>query len=751
MAIERDGQDGGDALVEFGFDGEGWLRLLREGRRSVFGRLGSYELVEEVGRGGQGVVYRGRQPGTGREVALKRLLAGTFATDAARKRFEREVEAASALRHAGVVTVYGLEMVDGEPILAMEWIEGIPITKWAVEYGGDAESVLRAFLQVCDAVAHAHRNGVIHRDLKPSNILVDREGRPRVLDFGLAKISHRGGGEEASLTQTDAFAGTIAYASPEQVGSGAAAVDTRSDVYSLGIVLYELLAGRPAVARDAKLEDLVEAILRTDPPPPSRLSARSPRELDHVVMAAIAKDRDRRYQSVDDFAADLRRFLSGEALHAHPPSRWYRAKKLVARHRLASVLIAALLALAAAFVVTTVHQTRVLKDERDAALLARKSEEEARLASEEQRENLHATLTFLFEDMIGAANPGTGSRDITVGAAVDRGRATVGRRFAGRPLPEAIVRRAIGDLYVRLARYADAEVELRRSLELLRNDLRPHAHNIGSTVLSLSRALVPQGKHDEARALLAGARELLREQGPKEYSELSVLLDEIAALEAERGDFARGAELSRESLELALRVHGADSIQASAGHQILSGYLLALGKLEEGRAELAQAIAIRERHGQADGEGADIILESLGRAELLVGNVDEGVRSLQKAAAISEKRYGDHPQTAGMLSTLAIALMKAQRLPEAEEAARRALSIHRAASLAPRRALAMALHSLARVRAAQGEHEDGAELMAEASDMFRALGNSGEAAGAAASVEAMRQAAESRAESRPNR
>jgi eukaryotic-like serine/threonine-protein kinase len=165
-----DDRDRGDAIVEFDFDGDGWLRLLREGRLGVFGRLGGYDLVEEVARGGQGVVYRGRQPGTGREVALKRMLAGTFATDEARRRFEREVEAASALRHAGIVIVYGLEMVDGEPVLAMEWIEGIPITKWAAENGGrDAESVLRAFLQVCDAVAHAHRNGVIHRDLKPSN------------------------------------------------------------------------------------------------------------------------------------------------------------------------------------------------------------------------------------------------------------------------------------------------------------------------------------------------------------------------------------------------------------------------------------------------------------------------------------------------------------------------------------------------------------------------------------------------------
>jgi serine/threonine-protein kinase len=752
MAYERHDHDRDDALVEFDFDGEGWLRMLREGRRSLLGRLGSYELVEEVGRGGQGVVYRARQPGTGREVALKRLIAGAFATDDVRKRFEREVEAASALRHAGVVTVYGLEMVDGEPVLAMEWVEGVPITRWAAGDGGrDAESILGVFLQVCDAVAHAHRHGVIHRDLKPSNIVVDRDGRARILDFGMAKIERRGRGEDIPLTASDAFAGTIAYASPEQVRLGAAFVDTRTDVYSLGIVLYELLAGRPAVPRDATLEQIVDAILRSDPPPPSACSARGPRELDHVVFAAIAKDRERRYLGVDDFAADLRRFLAREALHAHPPSRWYRARKLVARHRLASVLVSALVALAATFVVTTAHQARVLKDERDAALLAGQREQEARTVAEEQGEDMRATLTFLYEDMIGAANPATGSRDITIGEAVDRARATVGRRFAGRPLPEAVVRRAIGDLYVRLARFSDAEAELRQSLLLLRGNPRPNVHNIASTLLALAKALVSQGKHDEARGSLVEARDLLRGEGPKEYAELSSVLDELAALEAERGDFARGAELARESLDLAERRHGAESTEAATLRHNLASYLLALGKPKEARAELAQALAVLERHGKVDGEGADTILTNLGMAELLLGNVDEAIRSLRKAVAISEARYGDHPKTAGPLFFLAAALRKGLRLPEAEEAARRAVSLQRAASDAPGNGLATAIHELAHIRALRGDLREAASLLAEAAEMFREIGNFGEAAKAAAALETYRREAESRAESRPNR
>jgi eukaryotic-like serine/threonine-protein kinase len=751
MAIEpKDDREGGDALVEFGFDGDDWLRILREGRTNPLGTLGSYDLVAEVGRGGQGVVYRGRQRGTGREVALKRLLAGAFATDEARKRFEREVEAASTLRHAGVVTVYGLEMVEGQPVLAMEWIEGIPITRWAASDGGrSVEDILRAFLQVCDAVAHAHRNGVIHRDLKPSNILVDREDHPRVLDFGMAKISYRVGGEDAPLTAASAFAGTIAYASPEQVGSGAAAADTRSDVYSLGIILHELLSGRPVLASDATLEQLVDAIVRTDPPRPSQRNPRVPRELDHVVMAAIAKDRVRRYASVDELAADIRRFLGGEALQAHPPSRWYRARKLVATHRLASALTAGIVVISVAFLVTSVRQAARLKSERDAALRSGKREEAARRMAEAGREHADAAIAFLMQDMIGAADPAKGGRGLTVGEAVDKARAVVGSRFPDKPALEASVRRAIGEVYWKLARYPESVSELRRSVELRRSNPHERPVDLAGTLVSLSRTLVQQGKHEEARAYLAEAREVARAAGPEGEDTLSVVLDDLAVLESERGGFARAVELAREGLELTLRRRGADSPDVGAARQNLAVWLLCLDRVGEARAELAEALRVLEKNGQT--EGVDSVLTNLGWAHVLLGNLDEGIRTLRRATALCEARYGDHPETACTLAVLARALMRADQLPEAEAAATRAVALHRAASQAPRHYLASAIGALARIRAKRGDLEVGAKLMAEAETMFRTLGNSDMAAKAATELAAMSRPADSRPASRENR
>jgi eukaryotic-like serine/threonine-protein kinase len=748
------GDSEGDAveLDEFGFDDERWLSVLRTGRQNLLGRLGGYDLVAEVGRGGQGVVYRGRQPGTGREVALKRLVAGAFATEDARKRFEREVEAATALRHPGVVTIYGIEMVGGEPILAMEWIDGVPITRWAASDGGrSVDAILRSFVLTCEAVAHAHRHGVIHRDLKPSNILVDREDRPRVLDFGMAKLSRPDGSDAAAITGS-AFAGTIAYASPEQIGLGAAAVDTRTDVYSLGVVLYELLALRPLLPRDAPLDALVNGILRVDPPPPSASNPRSPRELDHVVMMAIAKDRDRRYASVEALAADVRRFLAGEAVEAHPPSRWYRARKLVARHRLASALVAVIAALGIAFVATTLDQAAKLEIERDAALAARKREFAGRCEAERRQAASEASIKFLLEDMIGAADPALGGRDLSLVEAVDKASARVGKKFAASPELEAAVRRSIGEVYHKLARYPEAERELRRAVALWRKIPRPPATNRANANVALAWTLMQRGMRDEARALLLEARDILKPLGPDGDAVLAHVLGDLATLSVEQGKFAEAADLYRESLAIATRL-GAESLEEAPARQNLAVALLSLGKPGEARAELEPLLAILDRSSNPDGIAwADTVLTNMGWAEVLDGRVDEGVKLLRRAAAISEKRYGSHPETAATLNMLARALARAKELPEAEEVARRALAMHRTASEAPRRHLASTLAGLARICGARGKQAEGEELMAEAAEMYAALGSRDEAALATAELETMRRAAESRPpESRPEK
>lgn len=341
----------------FGFDrsDEDWLVRVREARSAQASpvMLGEFEVLQEAGRGGQGVVFKAIQPRTGRLVALKRLSAGAFATPAMLARFEREVEASASLNHPGIVSTYGCELLDGQPVLSMEWIDGRQIDAWAgVGSSGEQRSlnaVIALFVELCSAVHHAHQRGVIHRDLKPSNVLIDADDRPHVLDFGLAKLMHDPGGD---LTRSGQFMGTLAFAAPEQLRGVPAEVDVRTDVYSLGVMLYLCLSGRLPFESGGRVAPLIKAIEQDDPLRPSRWNSRIDRELDAIVLKALRKDPAARYASVESMRVDLARYLAGEPVNAHPPTRLYRARKFVGRHRVgvsAGSLFVLLLAAATVF------------------------------------------------------------------------------------------------------------------------------------------------------------------------------------------------------------------------------------------------------------------------------------------------------------------------------------------------------------------------------------------------------------------
>jgi len=386
--------------------GDEWLARVRradEPRRN--GCLGPYEILEEVGRGGQGIVFRARQSSTGREIALKRLGTGIYSDAASRRRFEREIELAANLAHPGIVAVHGVEQVDGVPLLVMEWIGGQPLTAWAASLPrdrGGLELKLRLFLQVCEAVQHAHARGVIHRDLKPSNVLVDASGRARLLDFGLASRQDAASGS----TRTLGFVGTPAYAPPEHFTEGAAPLDVRSDVYSLGVLLYECLTGvRPF--RSDLLPELMAEIAQREPERPSRAARGLDAERDALVLRALEKRPEDRYPTVHALAEDLRRYLEGRTLQAVPPRAGYLLRKWVRRNRLvfgfslalaASVLISAAVAL---------RQAAVIADERDAVRFALQD-------VERQAARSQALQAFYHDAIHAAVNPtrGTPTRSV---------------------------------------------------------------------------------------------------------------------------------------------------------------------------------------------------------------------------------------------------------------------------------------------------------------------------------------------------
>ncbi len=374
----------------FGFlSPDGWIQRAHESVSAIPapGRLGPYELLEEIGRGGQGVVFRAVQPGTGRIIAIKRLSTPHLTGTRHRARFEQETRALVRLHHPSIVTVHGAEEVEGSPILVMEHVEGEPIDRWADRQGASAAhphaTVLAAFAQVCDAVAHAHQRGVIHRDLKPSNVLVDESGVPRVLDFGIARLADELQARAAEAATFTVFAGTPAYASPEQL-ENAPDSDTRTDVYSLGALLYRLLTGGEAFSRELSLPKLIDAVRAGAVRRPSLVRPGVPAELDWVVLKAIHRDPALRYQTVDALSADVRRFLRGRPVTAHPPSRVYAAAKFVGRNKLPCAAAGTALLLIIALTAVSIAQAVRVSSQNRSLVLAVESEVKARQAANAQ-------------------------------------------------------------------------------------------------------------------------------------------------------------------------------------------------------------------------------------------------------------------------------------------------------------------------------------------------------------------------------
>lgn len=312
--------------------------------------VAGYELVEEISRGGQGVVYRAVQSATRRTVALKMLLMGSLATERQRDRFDREIELAARLRHPGLVTVFESGAADdGTRYVAMEFVEGVPLdehvrVRQIAGPSGAAgarawiREVLVLFQKIAAAVGHAHSAGVIHRDLKPANIMVDTQGNPRVLDFGIARAA-----ESAGDTLTHEFVGTPAYAAPEQFEGDASAVSARTDVYALGVIMYRVLTGAPPYPCDGPLADVIRHVTGTEPVPPSRRSPRLAGDVETIILACLAKDPRRRYSTAAALAADIEDSLAGRPISARLDSTVYVLSRLARKHRVVAAAGAILL------------------------------------------------------------------------------------------------------------------------------------------------------------------------------------------------------------------------------------------------------------------------------------------------------------------------------------------------------------------------------------------------------------------------
>lgn len=398
-------------------------------------RIPGYDIVREARRGGQGVIFQALQRSTNRKVAVKVLLDGALSDEKTLERFQREVDIVAGLRHPHIVAAFDCgETADGHPYFVMDFVYGQRLNDYVRKHNLDIRQILALFADICDGVHYAHQRGIIHRDLKPANIIVDAEGRPRVLDFGLAR--RVGAASQTVTTMDGGVIGTLAYMSPEQVRGDSIDIDVRTDVYSLGVMLYEMIAGRYPYAVEGDLQETFANIADADPARIDRRShdgaatgERIPYDLETIVRKALAKAPERRYQNAGEFGTDIRHFLDGTPIDARRDSRMYLIKTTLRRHRWPAAAVASFVTLLIAWGATLnvlyareQRLSRQVQSEMDETAAQRDRAIEAESAATKRFEMVREMATdLLFEahDRVATLAGATPARALVVASALE--------------------------------------------------------------------------------------------------------------------------------------------------------------------------------------------------------------------------------------------------------------------------------------------------------------------------------------------
>ena len=527
------------------------------------GRLGPYRLLRLLGEGGMGRVFLAEQTSPiRREVAVKVIRRG-LDTDRVVARFESERQALAVMNHPGIARVFDAGADEhGRPYFVMEHVLGEAITVYCERHRLKTRARLELFLDVCAAVQHAHQRGLIHRDLKPSNVLVgEQDGRvvPKIIDFGIAKAIETAPGTE-SLTMQGQMVGTPDYMSPEQAGAVAGGVDTRTDVYSLGVILYELLTGgRPVRFDDATPAEVTRRIAQAEPARPSTAIAGAMRErsaahrttqlrrelagdLDMIVLTALRKEPARRYASVEALGTDIERHLAGRPVSARPDTWTYRSAKFVRRNRAAVAAGAVALVLIA--VLVTAYTVR-LRAQRDLANGARDEAE---------------AVTAFLAGMLESPDPSQLGRNVTVESVLERAAGQVEREMATRPRVAAQLDEAIGRAYYGLGDPERSGRHLRRSLAARERLLGPGAPATMNVRAGLWRTLTEAERFAEAESLARVNLAIQRKRYRDEEAGSLLALNAIAKLAWHQGRWAEAESLYRYVIAARERVTPQDTL-----------------------------------------------------------------------------------------------------------------------------------------------------------------------------------------------
>jgi len=672
--------------------------------------IGLYRILRLLGEGGMGVVYEAEQEHPRRMVALKVIKSGLSDPKLVR-RFEQELLALGRLQHPGIAQIYEAGTADNgfgpQPYFAMELVRGQALLEYADAHQLTTRQRLDLMAHVCEAVHHAHQRGIIHRDLKPGNILVDETGQPKILDFGVARATD----SDARMThQTDLgqLVGTLAYMSPEQVLADPLELDIRSDVYALGVVLYQMLARRLPYKISSRLPEAVRTIQEDEPKPLSTVSSTYRGDIETIVGKALEKDKARRYSSAAELAADIRRYLHDEPIMARPASTIYHLQKFARRHKaLVSGLAAVFVVLIAGIIVSTREAARA---NREAA-------------------TSRAISDFLQNDLLAQASAANQARpnnkpdpDLKVRTALDRAAARIAGRFDRQPEVEAAIRDTMGQTYTDLGLYPEARTQLERALDLRRQVLGAKNPETLRTMERVGYVAFLQGQYPEAESVLGNTLEMQRRVLGSEYPDTLKSMDDLAVVYREQGKYPQAGALGAQVLGIRRRTLGPEHPDTLASMNSLAIVYRDQGKYEQAEALTSQTLEIRRRVLGPEHPDTLRSMNNLANVYINEDKYEQAEALYSQSLEIRRHVLGtDHPETLQSMVNLSIAYFAEGKFAQAEALDSQVVEIQ-GRVLGPEHPKTLSsMHSLATAFLAQGKYTQAESLDRETLEIRRRI------------------------------